>query len=517
MTKQCDCNNSVDRYKEDQDIFINYFAQALENNSAALFAGAGISVPSGGISWAELLRNDADKIGIDVDKETDLISVAQYIYNETGTRQTISQLLKNKIMTSGKLNLNHDIIKDLSLKSVWTTNYDQYLEEAFKSVHKVVDVKYSVRDMTNEIENADVTIYKMHGDIAYPHEAVILKDDYEIYDKKNEIFSQKLQSDLLTNTFLFIGFSFDDPNLEKILSRVRVLTEDNTRLHYCILKEISNDDKEFERIENEKEKFEAVKYRRNRQRLRIKDLKRYGIKAVVIKDWDDLPRLLSKVKQKYLSNRIFISGAYHKVDEFLGKTGDEANKLAKEFVQSLSNKLYEENFKITIGLGLGLGMDVVSGALKNVLEKNNYKFDDRLMVRPFPQHVEDENERNEVWNKYRKTIMKDSGISLFLFGNKSEGGKIIKSKGMKEEYKIATEYNQFKLPIASTGYMANDIWNSEYENGKITNHFLNADELIEKINGLSKITDSEKLVTAVIDILLLYRRDPGILKGRVND
>ena len=64
----------------------------------------------------------------------------------------------------------------------------------------------------------------MHGDIGQPNAVVLLKDDYEIYDKKNELFVKKLQGDLLSNTFLFIGFSFDDPNLENILSKVSSTT-----------------------------------------------------------------------------------------------------------------------------------------------------------------------------------------------------------------------------------------------------------------------------------------------------
>lgn len=62
-----------------------------------LFTGAGLSIPSGGINWRNVLREKAASIDIDVNRKNNLISVAQYIYNESGMRQTITQLLKNEI------------------------------------------------------------------------------------------------------------------------------------------------------------------------------------------------------------------------------------------------------------------------------------------------------------------------------------------------------------------------------------------------------------------------------------
>src|SRR5699024_5415695 len=95
--------------ERDKRNFINEYVKALNNNRGVLFAGAGLSVPSGGINWRDLLREEAASIDIDVDRENDLISVAQYIYNESGTRQTITQLLKNEISKRGRINVNHEV------------------------------------------------------------------------------------------------------------------------------------------------------------------------------------------------------------------------------------------------------------------------------------------------------------------------------------------------------------------------------------------------------------------------
>src|SRR5690625_919456 len=318
----------------DKKNFVNEYVKALNNERGALFAGAGLSIPSGGISWSELLREEANSIGIDVSREDDLISVAQFIYNESGTRQTITQLLKNKIIKNGKINENHEILSCLPIKKVWTTNYDDFLERSFDSIGKIVDLKRSVQDIATELDQTDITVYKMHGDIGMPNSTVLLKDDYEIYDKKNELFTKTLQSDLLSNTFLFIGFSFDDPNLESILSKVRIMLEDNPRRHYCILKNVNIDDPEFAQFD-ELEKEKEYRYRWNKQQLRVADLKRYGIKAIMVDSYDEITDLLQSIRRKYLSNKVFISGAYDEVNSFLGYSGKKAIGLADKFFEKL--------------------------------------------------------------------------------------------------------------------------------------------------------------------------------------
>lgn len=90
--------------------------------------------------------------------------------------------------------------------------------------------------MSLSLRNRDVVVYKMHGDISDPSSAVLTKDDYEAYNIYRSLFSTALQGDLISKTFVFIGFSFEDPNLNSILSRIRVLLNDNQRSHYCLLK-----------------------------------------------------------------------------------------------------------------------------------------------------------------------------------------------------------------------------------------------------------------------------------------
>ncbi len=104
----------------------------------------------------------------------------------------------------------------------------------------------------------------MHGDVSQVHKAVITRDDYEKYELTHSLFTTALQGDLVSKTFLFIGFSFNDPNLNYILSRIRIRLEGNQRPHYCFLKRI---------VEADFDNKEDYDYAKIKQELQINDLK----------------------------------------------------------------------------------------------------------------------------------------------------------------------------------------------------------------------------------------------------
>lgn len=76
--------------------FIRDFADEIVNENAALFAGAGFSKEAGFVDWKGLLRGIADEMNLNIDKEDDLISVAQYYVNNNG-RPGINNIIGNEL------------------------------------------------------------------------------------------------------------------------------------------------------------------------------------------------------------------------------------------------------------------------------------------------------------------------------------------------------------------------------------------------------------------------------------
>jgi len=229
----------------------------------------------------------------------------------------------------------------------------------------------------------------MHGDKDSPDEAVLTKDDYETYNDKKEFFSTALRGDLLSQTFLFIGFSFDDPNLEYILGRIKVLLKDNTPTHYCFFKEISQLDFKSS-YKSDEENKEDYLYAKIKQELKIYDLIRYGINAVMIKEHADITEILLEIEKKIKRRNIFISGAAHDYSPYTEPD-------AKDLIHTLSYKLAKDEYKIVSGYGLGIGSIVINGALDFKLNSNYRNLDDLLILRPFPQIQSGTKSISEVW------------------------------------------------------------------------------------------------------------------------
>lgn len=174
-------------------IFFKEFAKKIEADEAAFFIGAGFSQSVGYSNWKELLRDLADEIRLSVDRETDLISLAQYYENRRGNRAKINEALIEKYSQDAKPHANHKLLAQLPVQTVWTTNYDRLLEDGYKSVRKRVDAKITESNLSQSKPGRDVVLYKMHGDIEQPQNAVLTRRDYDRYSVTHGLFTEALK------------------------------------------------------------------------------------------------------------------------------------------------------------------------------------------------------------------------------------------------------------------------------------------------------------------------------------
>lgn len=353
--------------------FIRKYTSAIRKGNAAIFAGAGLSRASGFVDWKNLLRPLAERINLDVDKESDLLAVAQYVRNEAYNRTSINQEIIEAFTESTYTNKNIDIISRLPIYTYWTTNYDVLIEEGLEKANRRADVKERTSQLPHTLKDRDAIVYKMHGDYRTPADAVLTKDDYVLYDKNRPLFRTVLQGDLISKTFLFVGFSFEDPNISFILDQITGAMGENVPEHYCIFRKVQESDYSLS------EEFE---YDLGKQDLRIKDLARRGIRTVFVDDYDEITDVLSEIESSIKRNNVFISGS---ADDYNGWSDDDLEKL----VSGLAQKLIENNFKITSGFGKGIGSLIVNGALTEILY--------RLLVQVALQ--------KEFWIKLRQILM----------------------------------------------------------------------------------------------------------------
>lgn len=442
-------------FTSQQKAFINSFVTEINNGDAAIFAGAGLSASLGFVNWKGLLKDLAEELNLNIEKEHDLISVAQYHFNKF-KRGKINNKIINEFTTLKEGSENHKILSRIGIDTFWTTNYDQLIERTLESQGKTVEKKIRNEDFARNIKKKDAIVYKMHGDKDSPDEAVLTKDDYETYNDKKELFSTALRGDLLSKTFLFIGFSFDDPNLDYILGRIKILLKDNTPTHYCLFKEVAESDFNDPK-KSEEENKEDYLYAKIKQELKIEDLIRYGINAIMIKEYSEITLILNEIERRIKRKNIFISGAAHDYAPY-------TEEGAKELVHDLSYKLAEKEYKIVSGYGLGIGSIVINGALDFKLNSNYRNLDDLLILRPFPQIQSGAKSISEVWTDYRNDMLSKAGIAIFIFGNKLVNGEVVNSNGMAEEFEICLKHNVVPIPVGATGSISKELWDRVMNN-----------------------------------------------------
>jgi hypothetical protein len=463
----------------------------LRNNNLAIFAGAGLSRGSGFVDWRGLLKDIAAELNLDINKELDLVSVAQYHLNANG-RQTINEAIVDEFQQTAEKNENMNILSRLPVDTYWSTNYDSIIEDTLGEAGKIVDVKIDQSQMKNFKPNRDVVVYKMHGDKEFPDDAVITRDDYEKYESERSLFTTQLKGELISKTFVFIGFSFEDPNLEQILSKIRIdLLGASPKNHYCFFRKVNKSDDRY----NSSGEFDEDEYSYDKVKLelKVKDLKRFGINSVLIDEYSDITNILKNIERKFKVNKVFISGSAESY-------GDFSAEEAKDLLHNLSKKLVVGNHHIISGFGLGVGSYVINGALEEIFANKGKKINDYLTLRPFPQAESGGKTLKQLWTEYRSDMISDSGVMIFVFGNKLENEKIVEANGMLEEYRIGREKNKYIIPIGSTGFATESIFK---EIKADLEHFW---YLEDSLDVLENEQDQQKLINEVSKIIESIRR-----------
>ncbi len=426
-------------------VLIEDYSKAMEDGRAAVFAGAGLSVDAGFVDWAGHMSDVYAELGLRPERSLNLGDVAQFYENENKNRARLNQLIINSFPGQTPPTDSHQILASLPIRTYWTTNFDKLIERSLESAGKNCDVKSSPSSLAISKSRVDAIVYKMHGDVDNPAEAIITRNQYEKYERTHKAFLEGLSYDLTNKTFLFLGLSFDDPNLKYVMKHIRLLHGENLREHYYILKSVCRDANESEG---------DFANRKRLQELFVDDLKNYGIRTVLIKEYSEINGILREIRKRYLTRAVFFSGA---AAEY-GKYGESQ---VREFVRKLSASIVHEGFRIVNGYGLGFGNEVLAGAISQLNEEHK-PIDGNLFMRPFPQDIENP---KDAWHRYREEMISMTGVSIFLLGNKidKKTNEIVKSDGMRDEYEISKANGNLLIPVGATRYMAEDLWKEQME------------------------------------------------------
>lgn len=316
--------------------FIKEFGEALDAKSGVIFAGAGLSVPCGGPSWVDVLEKPRKAIGLPKSFQ-DLPLLAQYyIDNEPGGRETLENTIRTSLARMTGPSIVHELISRLPVQEIWTTNYDTLFEQQLPDA-KVFSDDLSIGGFWKA---PGKKIIKMHGelphDIADIEKIIISRQDYEQFQKRFPRTWAKLNSTFTTQRMLFLGLSFNDPNILHLLSLARVHYYLETPQHYVILRRPSDPGS----LKN--------------HNLVVSDLRRSGIETIEISDFAEIPPILSELVLFSAPSSVFVGGSFD------ASTYAEA----EQFCQRLGFRLAEEGISTVSGAntpGRVVSQSVASG------------------------------------------------------------------------------------------------------------------------------------------------------------
>ncbi len=219
-----------------------------------LFLGAGVSrnaSNSAGVhpkEWAEFLRYLASRIPVtDQAKEVlqciddaDLLTaceLARKYLSSTTFKTEILQEYSGNAYRPAKI---HDDLSLVDSRIVMTTNFDKlYENRANHHQDNTVIVKnYYDTDIADVFRRQNRVVLKVHGTIDNPDRTIFTRSKYAIARRDFAHFYNLLRGLFVTHTFIFLGASLRDPDIQLILEDHAYRFE-GSRPHYIAMPENS--------------------------------------------------------------------------------------------------------------------------------------------------------------------------------------------------------------------------------------------------------------------------------------
>lgn len=206
--------------------------KAMKNNQLALFIGAGVSINSGMPSWQNAVETIGKRLGIEQVANTDFLKIPQYYYNANG-KQAYNSLMQEIFKYRVELPISsiHKKLLKFNAQTIITTNYDKLIERASEEKGEIRHIICQDSDIPYIKNNKQ--LIKMHGD--FDHDNFVLKeDDYLNYSSNFKLIENYVRSIIGSKVILFVGYSFNDPDLKQIFSWVKNILGKDMRKAYLI-------------------------------------------------------------------------------------------------------------------------------------------------------------------------------------------------------------------------------------------------------------------------------------------
>lgn len=218
------------------DNIIHQIAAGLARHKLVPFFGAGVSAGQLQILWQDISDEMADAANVPAGVRGDPLKVADEYVNAKGG-EALAELLRARLIVPHFDDVKgwaHLFLLSLSAGVLYTTNQDNLFELASSKKGRTHRVVARIEDLA-ESDPGDRLLIKYHGDLSHPETVIFTGTSYQtrIADK-DHFLNIRMRADLLAKGFLFVGYSFNDPNIRLLFKELRTAFGDRLPASYLI-------------------------------------------------------------------------------------------------------------------------------------------------------------------------------------------------------------------------------------------------------------------------------------------
>lgn len=221
---------------------------------SVLFLGAGVSRNAASASgvhpreWSDFLSHLASKVAEPLKRQevlqciadADLLTACELARKYMSASAFKTEMLREYSGNAYKPAEIHDDLSRVDSRLVMTTNFDKLYENRANQLqdNTVIVKNYYDRDIADVFRRQDRVVLKVHGTIDAPEQTIFTRSQYAVARRDYAHFYQLLRGLFVTHTFVFLGASMRDPDMQLILEDHAYRFE-GSRPHYIVMPENS--------------------------------------------------------------------------------------------------------------------------------------------------------------------------------------------------------------------------------------------------------------------------------------
>lgn len=321
--------------------------QAYESESLTLVLGAGVSVEYGLPDWNTLLQSLL--LSATIDSEEPFVAslftqvfnpsplvAARFVRNHYHNKvadKSFEDVTREIIYQQIKADIHSPLMKEICalvlaparspmLDSIITYNFDDILEREVRRLSFEIGIDIPIRTIAGPEARPsarELPIYHVHGYLSSdPHEPIahpVTLGEADYHQQYNEVY--RWENMVQINKFadahcLFLGTSFSDPNLRRLLDIAHAQHGEKGIRHYVVRKippldqvksrlgSILNDQvvQAATTISNNKQDELASSLLALHMKFEQDDAASFGVGILWVNDYPDIPRLLQAIRLK---------------------------------------------------------------------------------------------------------------------------------------------------------------------------------------------------------------------------